>query len=79
MTLGKKSENARVLLDHLYRKPFITPNEVAQMLKITHQSASSLIKDFEKLDILKKWEKINRNQSYVFGRYLVLFLENMKK
>ncbi len=79
MTLGKKSENARILLDHLYRKPFITPNEVAQMLKITHQSASSLIKDFEKLDILKKWEKIGRNQSYVFGRYLVLFLENMRK
>lgn len=75
MTLGKKSENARILLDHLYRKPFITPNEAARILKITHQSASSLIKDFEKLDILKKWEKIGRNQSYVFGRYFALFLE----
>ena len=75
MTLGKKSENARILLDHLYRRPFITPNEIAQILQITHQTASSLVKDFEKLNILKKWEKVGRNQSYVFARYLLLFLE----
>jgi Fic family protein len=75
LTLGKKAENANVLLNHLYQRPFVTPNEVAQMLKITHQTASSLIKNFEELNILKKWEKIGRNQSYVFGRYLGLFLE----
>ncbi len=74
-TLGQKSEKARILLDRLYRRPFITPNEVAQLLQVTHQTASSLIKSFEELDILKKWEKIGRNQSYVFGRYLALFLE----
>jgi Fic family protein len=75
LTLGKKSENARILLDHLYRRPFVTPNEVARMLNITHQTASSLVKDFEGLNILIKWEKVGRNQGYVFGRYLSLFLE----
>jgi Fic family protein len=75
LTLGKKAENAHLLLNHLYRRPFVTPNEVSQMLNITHQTASSLIRNFEKLNILKKWEKVGRNQGYVFGRYLALFLD----
>jgi len=75
LTLGKKAENARLLLNHLYRRPFVTPNEVSQMLNITHQTASSLIRNFEELNILKKWEKVGRNQGYVFGRYLALFLD----
>ena len=58
-----------------YRKPLVTPGEVAQLLKVTHQSASSLIHDFEKLGILKRWEKMGRSQLYAFGRYLALFLE----
>ncbi|MCF8120614.1 MAG: MarR family transcriptional regulator [Deltaproteobacteria bacterium] len=53
----------------------MTPNEVSQILNMTHQTASSLIRDFEKLDILKKWEKVGRNQGYVFSRYLALFPE----
>ena len=75
LTLGKKAENASLLLNHLYRRPFVTPNEASQILNMTHQTASSLIRNFEELDILKKWEKVGRNQSYVFGRYLALFLE----
>ncbi len=74
-TLGRKAENAGLLLNHLYRLPLVTPNEVSQILNMTHQTASSLIRDFEKLYILKKWEKVGRNQGYVFGRYLALFLE----
>ena len=75
LSLGKRAEKARQLLNHLYRRPFVTPNEVSQMLNITHQTASSLIRNFEELDILKKWEKVGRNQGYVFDRYLALFLE----
>lgn len=75
LSLGKRAENARSLLNHLYRKPFVTPNEVAELLSVTHQTASSLIRDFEELNILKKWEKIGRSQVYVFGRYFALFLD----
>ena len=75
LSLGRKVENAGLLLNHLYRRPFVTPNEVSQILNMTHQTASSLIRNFEKLDILKKLEKVGRNQGYVFGRYLALFLE----
>ena len=75
LSLGKRAENAHSLLNHLYRKPFVTPNEVAELLSVTHQTASSLIRDFEELNILKKWEKIGRSQVYVFGRYFALFLD----
>ncbi len=75
LSLGKKAENARLLLNHLYRKPLVTPNEVAEVLSVTHQTASSLISNFEDLNILKKWEKIGRSQVYVFGRYFALFLD----
>jgi Fic family protein len=75
LSLGKRAENARRLLNHLYRKPLVSAGEVAEMLDVTHQTASSLIRDFEKLDILKRWEKVGRSQLYVFGRYLALFLE----
>ena len=75
LTLGKRAENARLLLNHLYRKPLVTPNEAAEILNVTHQTASSLIKNFEELNILKRWAKIGRSQVYVFGRYLTLFLE----
>lgn len=75
LSLGKRAANASLLLNYLYSRPIITPNEVAEMLSITHQSASSLIRGFEALNILKKWEKTGRNQPYVFGRYFALFLD----
>jgi Fic family protein len=75
LSLGKRATNASVLLNYLYSRPIITPNEVAERLNITHQSASALIRDLETLNILKKWEKIGRSQTYVFGRYLALFLD----
>lgn len=75
LTLGKRAENARTLLNHLYQHPFITPKEVADLLETTHQTASALIRDFENLDILKKAPKIERSQAYTFQRYLSLFLD----
>ena len=49
--------------------------EAADLLDTTHQTASSLIRDFEKLDILKKAPKVERSQVYIFQRYLSLFAD----
>jgi Fic family protein len=75
LSLGKKAENARLLLNHLYRNPIVTANEVADVLEVSHQTASLLIKDFERLDILEKSTKIDRSQTYAFAKYLSLFIE----
>ena len=75
LALGKKANNARMLLNHLYMKPFVTPGEVAKLLNVTHQTASALIRDFVALKILEKSIKRERSQSYVFKRYFSLFLD----
>lgn len=75
LTLGKKANNARSLLNHLYVNPLVTPGDVAKLLNVTHQTASSLIRDFETSNILEKSIKRERSQSYVFTRYFGLFLD----
>ncbi len=75
LTLGRKAENAKTLLNHLYRKPFISPNEVADLLRLTHQTASKLIQDFERLDILTETTGYQRNRVFYFERYFKLFLD----
>jgi Fic family protein len=73
LTLGKRAENARTLLNHLYQRPLVTPNEAADLLDTSHQTASTLIRDFERLKILTPTVKIERSQGYLFDRYLRLF------
>jgi len=73
LSLGKRAENARLLLAHLYRRPLITPNELAGLLDTSHQTASALIHEFESLGILKPSVKIGRSQAYIFKRYVELF------
>jgi Fic family protein len=71
--LGKRAENARQLLNHLYQRPVVTPNQVADLLGVSHPTASSLIQSFEELDILKPSFKIERSQAYTFERYIDLY------
>ena len=71
----EKANHARLWLNNLYMKLFVTPGEVAGMLNVTHQTASALIQDFEALNILEKSLKKKRSQSYVFTRYFSLFID----
>lgn len=73
LSLGGRAENARKLLDHLYQSPFVTANSVADLLGVTHQTASKLIADFVKLDFLSVSTKLGKSQGYEFERYLDLF------
>ncbi len=75
LSLGQRAENARKLLNRLYEKSMITPGEAAELLGVTHQTASLLIHKFEELNILEKAWKTERSQVYVFWRYLKLFME----
>jgi len=75
LSLGKKAENARRILNHLYKNPIITANDVAKILDVSHQTGSLLIKDLLRLNILEKSMKIERSQTYAFTQYLSLFME----
>ncbi len=73
--LGKKAPKARKLLTHLYYHPIIGVNNVANYLNVTHQTASALIRDFQRLDILQESTGYQRNREFVFEKYLHLFLK----
>ena len=75
LRLGKKAARAKDLLNFLYRKPLVSPNEVAQTLSVTHQTANRLIKDFVELGILQERTGFQRNRVFQFDRYLRLFLD----
>ena len=67
---GKKAYNASKLIEFLYQKPIVNITEVAQELNVTTATAGSLIKDFEKKNILNEITGFQRNKNYAFTRYL---------
>jgi len=78
-TLGKRSVDARVLLDALYKKPIISPSETITLINKTAQTAYNLIADLEKMKILKEITGAQRNKLYSFEPYISLFDTFVKK
>jgi Fic family protein len=75
LTFGRRAENAKALLLHLYQHPLISVNEAAEILGISHQSASNLVKQMEEHGILSETTGYQRNRMYLFSRYFHLFME----
>jgi Fic family protein len=73
ITLGRRIPNAKALLNYLYRKPIVTVNDVMIELKVTKQTANTLIQDFENLGILNEQTGFKRNRIFIFEAYLDLF------
>jgi hypothetical protein len=51
----------------------MSPYEIAARLGVTHQSASSLIKAFEEIKILREITGRKKDRLFVFSEYLGLF------
>jgi Fic family protein len=73
VSLGRKAENARKLIMHLYRKPVLSGAAAPQLLGVTPRAANALINDLERLNVLKEITGFKRNRIYVFEEYLRLF------
>lgn len=71
--LGKRISKGKQLLNYLYSKPIVDMTEVAKTLEIDISTAHRLIKDFEKLGLLKEKTGFKRNRIFVFENYLTLF------
>jgi len=74
LTLGKRAANARQTLNLLYRKPVVTAADIEQALSVTTPTANALIRDFERLGLLREITGQQRGRAYVFDRYLSLFV-----
>lgn len=69
----RKQQNARALMQNLYRNPVMNLQQVCDLLSIKHNTATALVKDFEGMEILQEITGRKRNRLYVFNDYIQLF------
>lgn len=73
ITLGKKIQLAKDVLNYLYKNPIIYYSYLVEELMITKPTANAIIKDFVRLNILKEITGQKRNRLFVFEEYINLF------
>jgi Fic family protein len=67
-----------MLLNKLFNTPIISVNEIQKEFKISHQSASKLISNFEQLGILKEITGKKRDRKFAYYKYLEILSEGTK-
>ena len=70
---GRRAENAKILIQHLYSKPVITVNEAIEVLGISKRAARELINEFTRRELLFEITGFKRNRMFSFREYLSLF------
>lgn len=72
--LGKRAPNARLALNLLYRHPIVSAMDFEQKLAVSTPTAHTLIRELEKLNLLREVTGQQRGRLYTFERYLNLFI-----
>ena len=72
--LGKRTPNARRLMNRLYADPIVSAAQVAQELEVRHPTANALIGNLSRLNILREITGQQRGRLYAFDRYIKLFV-----
>lgn len=72
-SLGKRGTDARLLVNHLYKKPIISAAQVIDVINKSPQTIYNLIADLEKMEIIKEITGAQRNKLYSFDPYIKLF------
>jgi Fic family protein len=71
--MGKRSADARILIDYLYKKPVISATDAIRLINKTPQTAYNLIARLESEAILKEVTGAQRNKIYSFIPYIKIF------
>jgi Fic family protein len=70
---ARRSENARLLMRRLYKRPVINISDVQTLLGSTVNTASDLVADLARHGILRELTGQRRNRLYIFDSYVRLF------
>ena len=74
MELGKKSKNAKIILNYLFKNPVITVAQTQEIANLSSVSTvNNLIKGLVKLGILYEKTNFKRNRIFVFCDYIDIF------
>lgn len=76
LSLGKRVNNAKKLINFLYKKPLVNVKDVENLLNVTAKPANAIIQEFVKLEILKEVTGYKRNRFFLFEKYYKLFANN---
>ncbi len=71
--LGKRVKLANKLLNKMYSNPVMSPRDVEALLEITPATANTLLREMEKVGMLKEISGRERNRTYVLHEYIQLF------
>ena len=71
--LGKRQQDAKKVLNYLYRNPIIDGAKVAEILDVHASTANRLINDLVQLGILEELTGFKRNRIFAFQAYIDLF------
>ena len=64
------SPSATMLLEQLFYTPLVSINNVQDKFEISHQAASNLINEFERIGILKETTGKKRDKRFLYKKYL---------
>lgn len=70
---GRKSTTAIILLNALYRNPFVRIEQVKAICDLSYKAANDLVKQLCEKNILVETTGQNRNRMFAFAPYLALF------
>ncbi|WP_437228309.1 Fic family protein [Planctomicrobium sp. SH661] len=74
--LGRSAGNGHRVLEHLYEHPYVSVNEIKELLGITFPSANDLVARLEQDDILREATGQSRNRRFIYDAYISLFKED---
>lgn len=72
----RRQENAQTLMQYLYKSPVVDIKRVARLLGLKPNTASALVNDFVKHDVLHELTGNRRNRMYLFKDYFVIFKQD---
>jgi Fic family protein len=72
-TLGRRAENGRKLMMHLFKRPAVTVNQVVDLLGLQYHAANKLVQALAEMDVLKEMTGYQRNRIFLFKQYMGIF------
>lgn len=73
--LGRRAENARKLLMHLYQSPVVSIKQVQDLLNLKYVTANQLVNSLVKMNLLNETTGYSRNRIFIFQSYINTFRE----
>lgn len=65
--------NGILVLEHLFKRPIVQVNDIAELLGVTFQSANALMAKFEQAGIVREITGHARNRLFSYASYIKLF------